>query len=304
MRGCGSRPRERKRSTSRRARVRTASSSDSVAWRRTSSTPFQVRPGSVASATNRQASSTLMPGRPACAGGSLRRPAAKPARATSSAATRACRSCTANSSSIASVSRPFRAPARAPPAARARAEVVQKTGDGGVVGRRSPAPGQQLGLEGRAPAVLLESDDRPRSMSIRSARWRSLMSASRTVEPVVGDEALDRRRHEVADRPSGVDPFADHARRDADGHAGQHDDLARSPPRGRLLDGGGIVAGARRHDQQGAVEDRSRLVPGRELQQGVGPGDEGQRRPAVATLELRQGVAGEAQSQVDLGRDT
>ena len=37
------------------------------------------------------------------------------------------------------------------------AEVVQQAGDGGLVGRRAPAPGQQLGLQSGAPAVRLES---------------------------------------------------------------------------------------------------------------------------------------------------
>ena len=51
----------------------------------------------------------------------------------------------------------------------------------------------------------------------------------------------------------------------------------------------------------GELEDRRRLVPGAELQQGVGAADEDERTVAMTPGELGQGIARETQSELDLG---
>ncbi len=182
------------------------------------------------------------------------------------------------------------------------AEVVQQTGDGGVAGRRAPAPGQQLGLQGGAPAVRLESV-RQTTFHEHSFGTLALTHEGRCgpIEALLGDEPLDRRRHEVADGPAGAHAAADHARGDTEGRAREHDHAAHSPARGRLLDGPRVVARPRRHGQAGELEDRRRLVPGAELQQGVGAADEDERPAAMTPGELGQGIARETQSELDLG---
>ena len=183
------------------------------------------------------------------------------------------------------------------------AEVMQQAGDGGVVGRRAPAPRQQLGLHGGAPAVRFESSGQT-TCHEHSFGTLPLTHEPRCgpVEAVLGDEPLDGRRHEIPDRLSGRDAVADHARRDTERRARQHDDATPAPALGRLLDRPGIVARSGRHAEAGELQDRVRLVPGRELQERVGAADEDELAAAPAADELGQRVARVAQPELDLDR--